>query len=101
MTQTFKEMFHGFFPEVVAHGAGRNRFYSSYLRTYLERDIRQITSVHDLRVFQNFLELLAARAGNILNIHELSKEAAISYTSARRWISILDQRGLSIFFVHM
>lgn len=88
--KTFSAMFKGFFPEVVVHGAGRDRFYASYLQTYLERDIRQISSVHDLKVFQNFLELLAARAGNLLNIHELSKEAGVSFTSARRWISLLE-----------
>lgn len=87
---TFSSIFKGFFPEIVVHGAGRDRFYSSYLQTYLERDIRHISSVHDLKVFQNFLELLAARAGNLLNIHELSKEAGISFTSARRWISLLE-----------
>lgn len=87
---TFSAMFNGFFPEIVVHGALRDRFYGSYLQTYLERDIRQISSVHDLKVFQNFLELLAARAGNILNIHELSKEAGVSFTSARRWISLLE-----------
>lgn len=92
--QSFSAMFHGFFPEIVVHGVDRNRFYASYLQTYLERDIRQITSVHDLKVFQNFLELLAARAGNILNIHELSKEAGVSFTSARRWISILESTRL-------
>lgn len=94
MRQSFSAMFHGFFPEIIAHGVDRNRFYGSYLQTYLERDIRQVTSVHDLKVFQNFLELLAARAGNILNIHELSKEAGISFTSARRWISILESTRL-------
>ncbi|MFH0764023.1 MAG: ATP-binding protein [Candidatus Omnitrophota bacterium] len=94
MRSSFSAMFHGFFPEIVAHNVNRNRFYTSYLQTYLERDIRQITSVHDLKVFQNFLELLAARAGNILNIHELSKEAGVSFTSARRWISILESTRL-------
>lgn len=88
--KTFTAMFKGFFPEIVVHGVARDRFYPSYLQTYLERDIRQISSVHDLKIFQNFLELLAARAGNILNIHELSKEAGVSFTSARRWISLLE-----------
>jgi len=90
MRKTFSLIFEGFFPEIVAQGASRNRFYPAYLQTYLERDIRRISSVHDLKVFQNFLELLAARAGNILNLHELSKEAGISFTSARRWLSLLE-----------
>lgn len=86
----FAAMFNGFFPEIVVHGADRNRFYSAYLQTYLERDIRQISSVHDLKVFQNFLELLAARAGGLLNLNEIAKEGGISFTSARRWLSLLE-----------
>jgi uncharacterized protein len=86
----FSLIFRGFYPEVVAGGADRNRFYPSYLQTYLERDIRQIASVQDLRVFQNFLELLAARAGALLNLNEIAKECGISFTSARRWLSLLE-----------
>lgn len=86
----FNAIFNGSFPEVVVHGADRNRFYSAYLQTYLERDIRQIASVHDLKVFQNFLELLAARVGGLLNLNEIAKEGGISFTSARRWLSLLE-----------
>ena len=86
----FNLIFRGFYPEVVAGGTDGNRFYSSYLQTYLERDIRQIASVQDLRVFHNFLELLAARAGALLNLNEIAKECGISFTSARRWLSLLE-----------
>ena len=86
----FAAIFNGFFPEIVVHGVERNRFYSSYLQTYLERDIRQIASVHDLKMFQNFLELLAARAGGLLNLNEIAKEGGVSFTSARRWLSLLE-----------
>ncbi len=86
----FKAIFNGFFPEIVVHGVDRNRFYSAYLQTYIERDIRQIASVHDLKIFQNFLELLAARAGGLLNLNEIAKEGAISFTTARRWLSLLE-----------
>lgn len=86
----FNLAFRGFYPEVVAGGADRNRFYSSYLQTYLERDIRQIASVQDLRVFQNYLELLAARAGALLNLNEVAKECGVSFTTARRWMSLLE-----------
>jgi len=90
----FKLLFTGSYPEVVAGGADRNRFYASYLQTYLERDIRQIASVQDLRVFQNFLELLAARAGALLNLNEIAKECGTSFTTARRWLSLLETTRL-------
>lgn len=86
----FSAIFKGFFPDVIVHGVDRGRFYASYLQTYLERDIRQITSVHDLKIFQNFLELLAARAGSLLNLHEISKECGVSHSSAKRWLSLLE-----------
>ena len=90
LPQCFKSIFSGFYPEIIAHGVDRVRFYSSYLQTYLERDIRQISSVHDIRVFQNFLELLAARAGALMNLNEISNECGISFTTANRWLSLLE-----------
>jgi len=86
----FSALFNGFFPEIAVHKADRKRFYTAYLQTYLERDIRQITSVHDLKIFQNFLELLASRAGGLLNLNELAKDCGISFASARRWLSLLE-----------
>ena len=94
MKYVFAAIFKGFFPEIVAHDIDRNRFYSGYLQTYLERDIRQITSIHDLKVFQDFLELLAGRAGSLLNLNEISKECGISFASARRWLSLLETTGI-------
>lgn len=86
----FAVIFRGSYPDIVAQGAPRDRFLSSYLQTCLERDIRQITSVHDLRVFQGFLELLAARAGGLLNLSEVAKECGVSFTTVRRWLSLLE-----------
>lgn len=88
--QCFSALFRGFYPEAAVHGVNRADFFRSYLQTYLERDIRQIRSVHDLRRFQDFLELLAARAGNLLNLNEIAKESGISHTSAQKWLSLLE-----------
>ncbi len=90
----FQRIFDGFYPDVVAHGVDRNRFYSSYVQTYLERDIRLMTAVHDLKQFQNLVGLLAARIGNLLNLNELAKEAGISAPTVRRWIALLETAGL-------
>lgn len=82
-------LFRGFYPDPAVHGVNRNDFYRSYLQTYLERDVRQIRSVQDLHLFQDFLELLAARAGGILKLSEVAKECGISHTTARHWLSLL------------
>jgi hypothetical protein len=86
----FQKCFSGFYPDPCIHGVNPHSYYSSYVQTYLERDIRQIQSVHDLRIFQEFLELLAARVGNILNIDEVSSQCGISHTTGQKWLSLLE-----------
>lgn len=88
--ECFDMCYRGFYPAIWTKRADVDTFYSSYLSTYLERDVRQVRSVQDLKVFQKFLELLAARAGSILNLSEVSKECGISHTTAQGWLSILE-----------
>ena len=88
--ECFDILYRGFYPAIWTKKADVDTFYSSYLSTYLERDVRQVRSVHDLKVFQKFLELLSARAGSILNLSEVSKECGISHTTAQGWLSILE-----------
>ncbi len=85
----YSSIYKGAFPEVALGRIPAPDFYDAYLKTYIERDLRQITSVRDLLTFQNFIELLAARSANILNLNEISKECGISHTSAQKWLSIL------------
>ncbi|MBI4606980.1 MAG: ATP-binding protein [Planctomycetes bacterium] len=62
----------------------------SYLQTYLERDVRQLTQVGDLVSFEVFLRLCAARTAQLLRVDELARDAAVSATTARRWLSVLE-----------
>ena len=86
----FSRIFIGSYPDPLVHKVNRELFYSSYVQTYLERDIRQIVNVQDLSVFQNLLELLAARTGNLLNKSELGKALGVSQPTVARWISLLE-----------
>jgi hypothetical protein len=86
----YSTIYKGFYPDPCVHGVDARLYYGSYLQTYIERDIRQITSVHDLSVFQRFIELLAARAASILNLSEVGRDCGISHTSAQNWISLLE-----------
>lgn len=94
MPSLFEHIFRGFYPLVAVHGADSRVFYSSYVQTYLERDIRQVTTVKDLALFQHFLEVLAARAGSILNVSEVSRICGISHTTGRNWLSMLESSGV-------
>lgn len=65
-------------------------FYASYLATYLERDVRNITQVHNLSQFQRFVELCAGRSGQILNKAGLANDYGISSSTAEEWLSVLE-----------
>lgn len=64
--------------------------YESYVATYLERDVRQLSAVQDLATFHRFLQLCAARVGGLLNKANLSVEAGISQATVERWLSVLE-----------
>ncbi len=65
-------------------------WYSSYLQTYLERDVRSIMNIVDLRDFEQLLRLLAARTSQVLNYSHLSNAIGISVPTVKRWISVLE-----------
>lgn len=68
-------------------------FYTSYLVTYLERDVRQILNVTSLRDFERFIRLLALRPGSILNKTDLAKDVGFSIKAINDWISVLQASG--------
>ena len=75
--------------EDPAHPVSRDRWYQGYLATYLERDVRNLLQVGNLRDFERFLRACAARCAQTLNMSELGRDTGISATTARQWISVL------------
>lgn len=69
-------------------------FYSSYIQTYLERDIRDLTAIADEMTFLKFIRIVAARTGQVLKYSELASETGISEPTAKKWLSILVTSGL-------
>lgn len=86
----FKDIWTGALPGLIA-GPVRDRelFYSSYLQTYLQRDVRDLTRVGDEQAFLRFLKASAARTGQMLNLTELARDADVSVPTAKSWLSIL------------
>ena len=68
----------------------RDLFYRSYVQTYLERDVRDLTQVGDLNAFGRFLRAVAARTAQMLNYSDLARDCAISVNTARKWMSVLE-----------
>ena len=84
-------LFKGFYPRIYDQGIDTDLFYNSYLRTYVERDVRSIKNISNLSDFSRFLKLCAGRTGQLLNISSLATDAGISVNTAKTWISVLEQ----------
>jgi predicted AAA+ superfamily ATPase len=81
----------GNFPELWADPTIPGReFYQAYVATYLERDLRQVINVGNLRDFERFIRACAARSSQLLNKSELARDVGISQTTAGEWISALE-----------
>ncbi|MBI1871682.1 MAG: ATP-binding protein [Chlamydiae bacterium] len=85
-------LYRGTFPELwMKRDLKPSHWFGSYLRTYLERDVRNLTQVGNLLSFERFIRLCAIRTGQILNLSELARDCGISQPTAQRWLSILIQ----------
>ena len=80
----------GGYPEVVGRPAGARLWFSSYLQTYLERDVRAVTAVRDLATFRRFLALLASRHGRVLNKTDLAAPLGVSVPTIGQWLGVLE-----------
>lgn len=98
--EIFERIFKGSMPAIVS-GANSNRqiFYSSYLTTYIERDVRELSNAIDSLKFLKFITAVAARCSQMLNIAEVARDADINQTQAKNWLGILETLGI-IFYLH-
>jgi len=90
LADVYERIFSGGMPELYGENApAPEPFYSSYVNTYLQRDIRDLTQVADEMAFYNFMTVLAARTAKPVVYEEIAKECGISAPTAKKWMSIL------------
>lgn len=84
-------IFRGLYPEIASNPqVDRQIWCSSYITTYLERDVRNLEQIGDLNLYQGFVRSCAVRTGQILNLSDIAKEIGVTFTTARRWLSLLE-----------
>lgn len=91
----YRKLWNGFlrggYPELVAHPRRDiGLWHSSYVQTYLERDIRSLRQVGDLSQFQLFVRALAARSAQLLNLTDLSRDLGVAVNTVKAWLSVLE-----------
>jgi predicted AAA+ superfamily ATPase len=80
----------GSYPAIFDREISSKVFYSNYLQTYVEKDLKQLIDVRDLKQFRKFIGLCAARSGQLLNLNSLGIECGISQPTAKAWLSVLE-----------
>ena len=76
----------------------RDIFYSSYIQTYIERDVSELIDRVDKILFSDFIRAAACRSGQMLNIHDIAQEVGVSDDTAKRWLSVLEKSDIIFYF---
>lgn len=80
----------GFYPRIYNKNIPPERYYSDYVQTYVERDVRDVLRVADLNKFIRFLRLIACRIGQLINLTSLATEAGMATSTVENWLSVLE-----------
>ena len=99
-SEIFNRIWNGGMPALISgQYADRNIFYSGYISTYIERDVRDLSGAIDSLKFYNFITAVAARAGQLINYKSIADDADIDQVTAKNWLNIMETLGL-IFYLH-
>lgn len=90
----YEKIFNGGMPKVNTTNIDREKYYSDYINTYIERDIRELEQVGKLNEFYDFLVYMASRTAQELHYDDIAKSIGISAPTAKAWVSILERSGI-------
>lgn len=80
----------GLYPPIYDGRQHAGIWYGNYMRTYIERDVRQIINVRDLNAFQRFVRMCAGRTGQLTNLSALASDCGVTHNTAKAWLSVLE-----------
>lgn len=96
---TYERIWNGSMPGLVSGKyTDRDVFYSSYVQTYIDRDVTEQILLTDKLLFRDFIRAAACRAGQMLNIHDIASDVGVSNDTAKRWLQVLEKSDI-IFFL--
>ncbi|MDR0951079.1 MAG: ATP-binding protein [Candidatus Ancillula sp.] len=83
-------IFTGGYPRIYDKNIRPQRYYSYYIDTYIERDVRTLKAVHNLELFKTFIKLCADRIGSVLNYESLARATGINVKTVKEWLTVLE-----------
>ena len=95
----YERIWRGSMPGLVSGKySERDIFYSSYLQTYIDRDVSELVKLTDKFQFQDFIRAAACRVGQLLNVHDIASDVGVSDDTAKRWLGVLEKSDI-IFYL--
>ena len=83
-------LYSGFYPRIHDQKIEPRQAFADYFATYVERDVRRLSEIHNLSTFQRFVRLCAGRVGQLTDFVALGADAGVSHTTARHWLEVLE-----------
>ncbi len=95
LTEAYHIIWRGSYPDVVINnGKHWERFYSSYISTYIQRDVREYLDIRDTASFHKFMQIAAARSGQLINYADMARDTGISEPTVKTWLNVLQASGI-------
>lgn len=95
----YRRIWNGSMPGLISgRFSDRDVFYSSYLQTYIERDVSELVNLTDKLIFRDFIRAAACRVGQLLNIHDIAQDVGVSDDTAKRWLQVMEKSDI-IFYL--
>lgn len=94
--EVYYKIWRGSYPAMVAQldSDQWERFYASYVTTYIQRDVREYLNVNDTAVFHRFMQIAAARTGQLLNYADMARDTGVSEVTIKTWLNVLHASGI-------
>lgn len=86
----YSYLFSGLYPRLYEYDLNPQQFFRDYVATYVTKDLQELLNVGDLRSFQHFIRMLAARCGQRVNFTSLGNDLGVTHTTVKRWLSVLE-----------
>lgn len=90
----FRIIFTGMYPRIYDKNLDPGKWIENYILTYVERDIRNLVNVENLKVFENFIKICASMSGSLVNYTAISNAIGISQPTVKKWLSLLETSGI-------
>ena len=98
MAGLYVRIWRGSMPGLVSgRFSDRDVFYSSYLQTYIERDVKEQVALTDTLLFADLVRSTACRAGQMLKVHDIAQDVGVSDDTAKRWLGVLEKSGVVFY----